>query len=233
MAATVLGLMDAAKPGSGPLATLLAGLVLLWAASRVFLQLQQALNLMWGVRVVTASSARELLRRVAYKRVISFAMVLACGALLLVTLLVQTAFSAVGGLFQRLAAHVMDTGMVSGALLLAQQLALSLALLTALFAMIYRVLPDVRLHWSDVGAGAALTAVLVLAGTWVLGLFLAYIAPRWLQGAIGSVAAFMLWTYYLAQVFLLGAAFTRAWAGRAGARIVPEPYARMRSSEVV
>jgi membrane protein len=87
-------------------------------------------------------------------------------------------------------------------------------LLTLLFALMYRVLPDTSVRFREVWVGAATTSALVLLGTWLLGLYLTKIAPAWLQGAAGAIAAFMVWIYYLAQVFLLGASFTRAWAVR-------------------
>jgi membrane protein len=96
------------------------------------------------------------------------------------------------------------------------------------FAVIYRTLPDARIRWNDVWLGSALTAGIVLLGTALLSLYLSRIAPAWLLGAVGSVAALLLWSYYLAQVFLLGAALTRVLACRAGESTEPAPYAEHR-----
>jgi membrane protein len=227
VADTMMGLMDAADESGGPVTTLLATVLLLWAAGRVFTQLQRALNLVWGVEVLLPGGARQAVRHLLYKRMLAFAMVLACGGLLLATLVLQGVLSAVGDGVLSAIARVIDTQAVAVALLSLQQTVLALALMACLFAIIYRVLPDARIHWADVWIGATLTSLLVLAGTWLLGATLSMLSPRWLQATLGSVAAFMLWAYYLAQVFLLGAAFTRAWAGRDGARIVPESYARL------
>jgi membrane protein len=182
---------------------------------------------MWGVRVAEQQSALQVVRSIAYKRVISFAMVLACGGFLLFTVLLQAIFARLGGAVLHVLERMIGTSWVSLAILASEQLAITFIVLTALFATIYRVLPDAKIHWSDVGVGAMLTATLVLSGTWLLGFYLARIAPSWLQGTLGSVAAFMLWTYYLAQVFLLGAAFTRAWSNRAGALVEPEDFAEL------
>jgi membrane protein len=204
--------LDAAEAGSGRIAAVLALLVLVWAASRLFIALQEALNVIWAVPTREAGSTRETILRFVVKRLISLAMVMGTGALLLSVLVLQTVLSDVSGLAQRLVPEEWVTGVYG----LTQQTLLPLALLSVTCAVIYRVLPDVRIHWRDVWVGSALTAALVLLGTWLLGLYLSRIAPGWLQGAVGSIAVFMVWTYYLAQVFLFGAAFTRVWSGRAG-----------------
>jgi membrane protein len=214
-------LLDAAGKGSGKVAAVLAALMLLWAASRLFLQVQDALNLLWGVRVSAASSTHRAVTRVAVKRLVSFAMVLACGALLLATIVLQTATVALGQFLDAL----LDVHIFTSAFALVQESVLSIALSCVVFALVYRVLPDVRLRWRDVWVGALLTSTLMLAGTWLLGLYLWQVAPAQLEGAIGTVAVFMLWTYYQAQVFLLGAAFTRAWSCRSGVAPPPKPHA--------
>ena len=216
MARFVVRVMDAAEPTQGTLTALLATGMLFWAATRLFVQVQEALNLLWGVAPVRAVSAREAMRELVYRRVISFGMVLGCGLVVLCTLILQTIFGAVSEGLESVLAHFVDVSHVSIALLSLQQLVGALFLLTAVFAMIYHLLPDAQIRVSSVLAGSLLTAVLVQLGTWLLGLYLSRIAPSWLFGAVGSIAAFLLWIYYLAHVFLIGAAFTRAWAGRNG-----------------
>lgn len=226
VAATFLRLLEAAGRTNSKALGVLALLMLLWAASRLFLQIQEALNLTWGVDVVQDGSALSFVRRFAVKRLLSFAMVLACAALLLVTLAVQSLVSVIARFLQQteLLADVSKP-----LLLIAQELVIPLALLTPMLALIYRVLPDARIKWRDVWVGSVLSASLLLLGTWLLALLLGHLSPQWLQGAVGSIAVFMIWTYYLAQVFLLGAAFTRAWSHRDGSSIVEaEPHARIR-----
>jgi membrane protein len=139
-------------------------------------------------------------------------MVLGCGALLLLTLVLQTAISAVSEtLLQRLGLSELGSSMA-----FVQQIGLSFVLLGVAFAVIYRVLPDARIRWRDVWVGAVFTAAIVLIGTTLLSLYLSRIAPSWLAGAVGSVGALLLWSYYLAQVFLLGAALTCEHARRRG-----------------
>jgi membrane protein len=224
IARLLLRQLDAAEQSSGRVAAVIALLTLCWAASRLFVQLQESLNLMWGVRVRDAKNKRETIERYVLQRLLSFAMVMGSGMLLLCLLVLQTLLNDVSGLLGKLA----HTPLFSGAVGIAQQTVVPLALLSLICAIIYRVLPDARIHWRDVWAGALLTATLILLGTWLLGLYLTRIAPVWLQGAVGSIALFMIWTYYLAQVFLFGAAFTRVWAGRTGDSIRPAAYAELR-----
>jgi membrane protein len=179
----------------------------------------------WGVRVTQAGSPRSVLLRFAAKRLISFVMVLGCAALLLGTLAAQS-FVAV---LVRLSARIELLADVSQPFLVVAHLVIPLALLTPMLALVYRVLPDVRIRWRDVWAGAGLTATLLLLGTWPLALLLGRLSPAWLQGAVGAIAGFMLWTYYLAQVFLLGAAFTCVWSRSRGSSIEPEAHAKRRS----
>jgi membrane protein len=215
-------LLAAVEQQDSTLATALAAFLLLWAASRLFVQIQEALNLIWGVRARTRGT-REYLQNFAIKHVISLAMVLGCGALLLASLLAHAVLAAL----DTLAVDTVGAFRVPSALLFLQELSLSFVLLAAGFAVIYRVLPDARVRWSDVWLGALLTAAMMLAGTWLLGLYFTRIAPAWLQGAVGSAAAFILWTYYLAQVFFLGASFTWAWSGRAGDRVQAQERAEL------
>jgi membrane protein len=216
--------LDAAEHSSGRVAAVIALLTLLWAASRLFVELQEALNVIWGVRTVSAQSALESIRRNAGKRLAAFAMVFGSGALLLALLGLQTLMSGVSAEVKRYI-HVEALADAFG---FAGEALISLALLTLLCALIYRVLPDARTRWRDVLVGGAITALLVLCGTALFGLYLGRIAPAWLQGALGSVALFMIWTYYVAQVFLIGAAFTRTWACRSGVPIEPAPHAELR-----
>jgi membrane protein len=224
VAGVLMKLLDSAEKSGGRVAAVFALLMLAWAASRLFLELQEALNLMWGVRVTAAKNTRESIRRTAVKRLTSFAMVLGSGTTLLALLVLQTLMASTTGVIKRFV-HAEELRDAFG---IVQQVSVSFVLLAVICAVIYRVLPDARIRWRDVWVGSAITALLVLIGTALLGLYLTRIAPAWLQGAVGSIAVFMIWTYYLAQVFLIGAAFTRVWACRSGDPITPEPHAEVR-----
>ncbi len=207
---TALKLIDAANSGGGRVATIVASVALLIAASRLFIQVQDALNLIWGVTIRPAASTREALSRLLHKRLLSFVMVLGCGALLLVAIVMQAVTMALGSATESL----FGSNALTSALAFTVQTGVTFALGGVAFTILFRVLPDVRLGWSQVWVGGMLTSALMLLGTWLLGLYLSHVAPAWLQGAIGSLAVFMIWTYYQAQVFLFGAALTRAWPAR-------------------
>lgn len=217
----VRSLLEAAESQDSKVAAVIAVVVLIWGASRFFLQIQQSLNLIWGVRPVEQETFGATLRSVAVKRLMSIAMVLGCGGLLLLSLVLQAVMTALNSFTGG------DAIQVPAVAAMVQQFVVSFALLTALFAAIYRVLPDARVHFRDVWIGAALTSLLTLGGTWLLGMFLSSVSPAWLQGALGSVAAFVIWTYYAAQVFFLGAAFTRAWSCQTEDHVEPETHAQL------
>lgn len=205
IAAQLVQLMDAIDQQQSGVGAVIAAFFLLWAASRLFMQVEEALNLIWGVETKVVLGARQIVQKLVMKRLISFAMVIACGGLLLSMLVVQAVLAMIGAAASQ--AFGVELAMLGPPVVF-------FSLLTLLFAVMYRVLPDTEVRFREVWVGAATTSVLVLLGTWLLGLYLTKIAPAWLQGAAGALAAFMVWIYYLAQVFLLGAAFTRAWAVR-------------------
>jgi membrane protein len=193
------------RPESGMLSSLIGGIVLLFGAGGVVGQLQTSLNAIWGVKAQSDSGVHEFIRR----RFISFAMVLAVGFLLLVSLTISALISGVaqfmGGLIGEAAliAHVLD-------------ILLSFGFITLLFATIYKLLPDVEIQWNDVLTGAAMTSVLFTIGKSLIGLYLGSSAITSIYGAAGSIITVLLWVYYSALIFLLGAEFTQVYAGMYG-----------------
>jgi membrane protein len=149
---------------------------------------------------------------------ISFGMVLGIGFLLLVSLVVTAAVAAVGK---------WATGLLPGGETLVNILtfAVSFALITLLFAMIYKVLPDVEIAWRDVWIGAAVTALLFTIGKFLIGLYLAHSTVASTYGAAGSLVVLLLWIYYSSQILFLGAEFTQVYATRYGSRIRPSKHA--------
>jgi membrane protein len=191
-------LQSAAKPASGRLATLLGLVTLLLGATAVFVQLQDALNTVWGVAPKPGANFTTLLR----KRILSFAIVLGIGFLLMVSLVLSAGLSA----FSRyVEAHLG----LSVSLLETANLVVSLLAVALLFALIYRLLPDVKLEWRDVWLGAAVTALLFVIGKTAIGLYLGHTSVASAYGAAGSLVIVLLWVYYSSLVFLLGAEFTR------------------------
>lgn len=194
----------AAKPKSGMVATIIGIVTLLFGASGVFGQLKDALNTIWNVETKKAAGVMEFVR----ERFLSMAMVLGIGFLLLVTLIFDAVISAMGGYLER---------MVGGeALLQGIQLLVSFAVVTVLFAAIFRILPDLRIAWHDVWLGAVMTSALFVIGKFALGLYLGKAAVGSSYGAAGSLVVLLVWVYWSAQILFLGAEFTQVYARTLG-----------------
>lgn len=236
-AAQVRGMIEHAGDLGEGLATKLLGVLLLFVgASGAFGQIQKALNRAWDVRPAPGGGIRQLV----LKRLLSFGMVLTIAFILLVSLAVSAALSAVsdgvGGLLP---------GGLSSVVWQVVNFAVSFGLITLLFAAILVVLPDAKVAWRDVWVGAAVTALLFTLGKWGIGFYLGRSDPGSAFGAAGSLALLLVWIYYSALILLAGAEFTQVWARRYGRRIEPEegavregrkagdghPYARARDPE--
>lgn len=196
------------RPASGKIAVVTGLIVLLFGASGVFAQLQDALNTIWEVAPKPGSGWKEMLR----DRFLSLTMVLGVGFLLLVSLLVSAAISAAIGF----------VGDFAGALIgHFANLVVSFAVVTILFAMIFKVLPDVKIAWRDVWLGAGTTAGLFVLGKLAVGLYLARSGVASAYGAASSLVIILLWVYYSSQILLLGAEFTQVYANQFGSHIEP------------
>ena len=208
------------RPETGLASTLLGGIFLLFGAGGVVGQLQTALNAIWRVRPRPGTGLRDFI----HKRFISFAMVLGVGFLLLVSLAVSAFITGltqfVGSLHESVAliAHWLDV-------------VISFALVTLLFAMIYKFLPDVEIHWKDVWIGAALTSILFTTGKFLIGFYLGNSGVTSVYGAAGSLITVLLWVYYSALIFFLGAEFTQVYASQYGSGVVPTANAESLDAE--
>ncbi|MFY0523637.1 YihY/virulence factor BrkB family protein [Archangium gephyra] len=200
-------MISARKPSSGILATALGVIALVFGATGVFVQLQEALNHIWHVQPKPRSGVLNFLRN----RFLSFAMVLVIGFLLLVSLVVSAALAGIGAWFDHL---------IPGWTLLWQglNLLISFAVITVLFAMMYKILPDTQVAWRDVWLGAAVTSLLFGLGKFGIGLYLGRSTVSSSYGAAGSLAVVLIWVYYSAQILFLGAEFTRVYARSHGSR---------------
>ena len=202
---------------SGTLAVLIGTATLLIAASGAFLELQHALNTIFRVKTDAKKSG---LQRLLLSRLRSFGLVVSIGFLLMVSLLVSAGISA-------LSARLQDIELMGPWLLKALDVSVSLAVMTLLFGLIYRFLPDVRLAWRDVWTGAFVTSLLFSVGKFLIGLYLGQSSVASSYGAAGSIVVLLVWVYYSAQVILLGAEFTRVFAEqRRGAPPPPNNLAR-------
>lgn len=194
----------AAAPGaSGIVATLIGAFALLFGASAVFVELQDALNTIWRAEADPAAGFRGI----AWKRLLSLAMVAVIGFLLLVSLAASAFVNAMGAYFTAWLP-------IPAFLLELVNLTVSVAVITVLFAAIYKVLPDVAIEWSDVWVGAAVTSVLFTIGKSLIGVYLGQSAVGSAYGAAGSLMTLLVWIYYSTLIVLLGAEFTFVYAHR-------------------
>jgi membrane protein len=201
-------LANVSEPKTSAFATAIGFVLLLVGATTVFAELQDDLDRIWKVpQRAKPKGAWGWIRA----RMLSFGMVLAIGFLLLVSLVASAAISAVGawggGLFGawETVAHVVEV-------------VVSFGLLAALFAVMYRFLPDVRIAWHDVWVGAIATALLFTVGKFLIGLYIGKSSTASTFGAAGSLVVLLLWVYYSAQIFLFGAEFTAAYSHAYGSR---------------
>lgn len=199
---------------SGSFATAVAFLTLLFGASGVFSELRDAMNTIWDAKSKYANSWRGMVMQ----RLFSFGMVLSVGFLLLVSLLLSTALAFIGTFF---ASVVPFPPMFLEAL----NFLLSFAVITFLFALIFKFVPAVTVPWEDVVVGSVGTALLFTIGKFLLGLYLGKASIGSAYGAAGSIVALIVWVYYSAQIFFFGAEFTRVYSD---ARIKREREARER-----
>jgi len=202
------------QPGGNALATVLSigGLVL--GATGAFGQLQAALNRAWEV---APDPKQGGLKAFVIKRLFSFGMVLSVAFLLLVSLVLSAALSAFGGALGRMLPDGLSTTVLQ-----VVNFAVSFVVITALFATIFKVLPDARVAWRDVWVGGAVTALLFVIGKFLIGFYLGRSNPGQAFGAAGSLAVLFVWVYYSSMILLFGAEYTQSWAVHRGSGIVPE-----------
>lgn len=201
---------NANKPTTGTIASIISIVVLLFGASGVFAELQDALNTVWEVQPKPERGIINVIR----SRFLSFTVVLGVGFLLLVSLV----FSAI------LAGLINFFGHALPGIELFWQLAnfvLSFIITTVVFGLIYKILPDVKIAWSDVWIGAAITSILFSIGRFLLGHYLGNSSFGSTYGAAGSLVVVLAWVYYAAQILFFGAEFTQVYARKYGSQIVP------------
>jgi membrane protein len=201
-------LESAGKKDSGLVGSILGIGVLIFGATALFGQLQDALNTIWKVEPKPGRGVWGFIQ----DRFLSISMVLGLAFLLLVSLL-ASAFLAVlleflGKWQVSVVGHIVNE-------------VVSVVVFALMFALIYKFLPDAKISWRDVWLGAAITALLFEVGKFLIGLYLGHSGVASAYGAAGSLAVLLVWLYYSAQIFLFGAEFTKVYANRLGSRIVP------------
>lgn len=195
--------VSADRPETGVIATVIAAATAFVGATGVFVELQDSLNTIWNVPTKPENGILKFIR----ERMLSFAMVLAIGFLLLVSLVVSAGLAALGNYVSGLlpAEKLIWSGI---------NFTVSLAIITLMFAMIFKFLPDVKVRWREVWLGAFLSAVLFNLGKYLLGLYLGHGSVTSAYGAAGSLVVILVWVYYASQSLFLGAELTRVQAKR-------------------
>jgi membrane protein len=194
-------LASANKPQQGVLATSIGTAVLLFSALGVVVQLKDAFNTVWEVDQTKISGIGQFIRTY----LMSLAAVIGVGFLLLISLAFTTAISVAG---RYLGAQVPQTFLQAAGSIV------SFAVITAMFAIMFKLLPDTKVRWRDVWLGAALTAALFELGKMLIGVYVGRLALASTYGAAASLVIMLIWVYYSSQILLLGAEFTHCYAGR-------------------
>jgi membrane protein len=208
-------MIDNSNKGSGSIIATIVGIVLLvLGAAGVFGQLQDALNTIWEVKPKPGQGILANIKQ----RFLSFTMVLGTGFLLLVSLVIS---ALVAGFGNWLNSHL-PGGQLVGQLI---NLVPLLVVITLMFALMFKYLPDVEIAWKDVWLGAFITALLFSAGQFVLGLYLSFGNVGSAFGAAGSLVIVLVWIYYSSLIFLFGAELTQVYANTYGSRFEPAPNA--------
>ena len=199
----------------GTFASAAAVITLIVTVTALFVELQDALNTIWGVEAKPGRGLIDFIRI----RLMSFAMVVGIAFLLLVSLIVSAALAAVSRYVSELTPGFGVVSAIANGLV-------SFIVITVLFAMIFKILPDVKIAWWDVWIGGAVTSLLFTAGKFLLGWYLGRSTTVSAYGAAGSMVLILLWVYYSAQILFFGAEITKVYAMRYGTRVRPAAYAR-------
>jgi membrane protein len=209
---------SAHKPVHSVLASIIGGLTLLIGATGAFSEVYDALNNIWGARDDTGGGAWTLIRA----RFLSFELILIVGFLLMVSLVISAALSGV-------AKYANEFLPVPGAVLQTIDIIFSIAVITVLFALIFKVLPELHIAWGDVWVGAVLTAILFTLGKFLIGFIIGKSIAASSYGASGSLIIVVAWIYYSALILYFGAEFTQVYACAYGSRTGQPQKRKLRS----
>src|SRR5919108_29232 len=203
------------EPAEGIVALLIGIIALLFGALGVFNELHNSLNIIWNVNVEKPKGFWQSLKKVIIDRLLSFTMILGIGFLLLVSLVITAGLSAtqktIGNAFP-----------IPELVLQIVNLVISIGVITVLFALLFKFLPDIKIGWRDVWMGAFVTSLLFSLGKTVIGIYLGNSAVASTFGAAGSLILLLLWIYYSAQILFFGAEFTQVYANTSGSMPTPQ-----------
>jgi membrane protein len=191
------------------IATLLIG------ASSMFVEIQDSLNIIWRVRAKPKKGWLKLIQN----RFLSFSLIMSLGFLLLVSLVINLLMNALSAKLT----HFLPA--ITELILKGINLGITLIVISVLFGIIFKFLPDVKIRWKEVRFGAIFTAILFMIGQYLINLYIQYTAQSSTYGAAGSIIVILLWIYYTAAILYIGAEFTQVYAEATGCRIEPAEYA--------
>jgi membrane protein len=197
-----------------PAATIFSIVVLIIGGTGIFGEIQDSLNKIWGLKVITKKAWWKLI----LNRLLSFSLIISLGFVFIVSLLLNALIAIIGN---RLNNMLSGVGRIFVPLI---DNVLSFAITTLLFAIIFKVLPDAKIRWKDISIGAFITAILFTLGKFAIGYYLGRTNMATIYGAAGSVIIIMIWTYYSSVILYLGAEFTKVYANEHGGKIAPTDY---------
>src|SRR6187399_2377447 len=206
---------NASLSGKGTAAAVIGIITLLLGATAVFAEIQDSINTIWGLKAKPKKGLWKIIRN----RFLSFSVVVSLGFLLLVSLAISTIIE---GLSDKLKASFPDAAVVVFYIL---DLVISFLVITALFAVIFKVLPDAKTKWKDILPGALASGILFMIGKFAISFYIGKSHVGTTYGAAGSLVVLLLWVYYSAIILYLGAEFAKTWASYKGSSIQPNDYA--------
>jgi membrane protein len=206
---------NASLSGKGTAAAVIGIVTLLFSATAVFAEIQDSINTIWGFKAKPQKGLWIFIRT----RILSFSMIASLGFLLLVSLAITTI---VEGLSDRLKARFPDVTVVVFYIL---NLVISFLVITALFLLIFKVLPDAKTKWKDVLPGALASSILFMIGKFGISFYIGNSKIGTTYGAAGSLVILLLWVYYSAIILYMGAEFAKAWSVNKGSSLQPDDYA--------
>ncbi|WP_426583354.1 YihY/virulence factor BrkB family protein [Mucilaginibacter sp. R-33] len=207
-----------ALSGKSGIAVIIGGVTLLLGASSIFIEIQDSLNIIWRVKAKPKSGWMQLLKN----RFVSFSLIISLGFLLLASLIINLVISALKDQIQHFFPGIDSFTKVFVQVL---NLGITLVVITTLFGIIFKFLPDVKIKWRDVRSGAVFTAILFMIGQYLISLYIQYTAQGSAYGAAGSIIVILVWIYYTSAILYIGAEFTQVFAEASGSHIEPADYA--------
>jgi membrane protein len=201
--------------GKSSIGVIVGIITLLIGASSIFIEIQDSLNTIWRVKAKPKKGWLKLVQN----RFLSFSLIISLGFLLLASLVINLLMTALSSRIE----HFLPA--VTGLLLKGINLGITLLVISVLFGIIFKFLPDVKIKWRDVRSGAIFTAVFFMGGQYLINLYIKYTAQSSTYGAAGSILVILVWIYYTAAILYIGAEFTQVYAEAIGSHIEPADYA--------